>query len=180
MTPEMQAIHGLVGKLERRYRLLPGTDEDLISVATLTLYRLEGKTVGYRIAAARNAVLHEMRKYLPRGYKCGSVSHLKRPDDIPITVYFDDVKQEPHRRCEERGFSFFDEEKILTLLDDLPQFQRIVVEMRFGLNGADPHDNDGPRGWLRIASRLGATVCQTKNAFEEAIETMRERLALNG
>lgn len=175
MTAEMKAINGLAAKLQRRYKLPSGTNEDLVSAAMVVLQKLEGYSASYRIAAARNAAMREVRNHLPKGFR-GTPFHIIHPSNLPKIVSFDDLAGErsriPHDFNE--SISFIDEEKIFDLLDDLPQFQRIVVEMRIGLNGADPHK------WHMLAAKLGAAVYQVQNAFEEGIEALRERLALNG
>jgi DNA-directed RNA polymerase specialized sigma24 family protein len=167
MSPQlMKTVTGLAGKMQRTYHLPPGTDRDLIQAACVALCGVQGKSIGYQVTVAKNAVLAELRSYLPRGFRKGAIRDAV--DRMPIGFHEFAIDPEPPPNRGSVTYSFVDEERMLKVLNDLPQRSRIIVEMRFGLNGAAAHR------WEWIANKLGCHVQTAQSVFDEALEQLRE------
>ena len=156
---ELKAIHGMSGKLRRYYRLPAGADEDLVQSAIVALLRLTNKPPSYRMIVARNAMFGEVQRSF------GLTSHSLELGRHTELTSLSDVDA-AHDETEAIALRI-DQQKLLVMLAGMCQRHRIVLEMRFGLRGADEHH------WQEIASKLGIGILTAQSIFDEALEELR-------
>lgn len=151
-------------KMVRRYKLLPGSEEDLEQAANLVLASLMDKSEGYRITAAKNAMLRELSNWLPSG-----LSDLEsKKEKVPVSFSSFPPSMDVSGEEEDDCIGFLEEDRLHAKLKDMDQRHRIIVEMKYGLNGADVHSVDS------IAFKLGDHAQTVRCLLAEALEMLGE------
>ena len=167
----------LVAHVVRKYTVPGLTQDDLVSVGTLGLikavntYKPDAKTPLYTYAARciENEVLMQLR------------AAKKRRNDVSLTdpigmdgegndISFQDILGTPGDMVEDAAIRHMNMQQVRSALKKLPQRERAVLEMRYGLLGGRPllqHE---------VASKMGISRSYISRIETHAIALIRHEI----
>ena len=167
----------LVAHVVRKYTVPGLTQDDLVSVGTLGLikavntYKLDAKTPlsTYAARCIENEVLMQLR------------AAKKRRNDVSLTdpigmdgegndISFQDILGTPGDMVEDAAIRHMNMQQVRSALKKLPQRERAVLEMRYGLLGGRPllqHE---------VASKMGISRSYISRIETHAIALIRDEI----
>lgn len=167
----------LVAHVVRKYTVQGLTQDDLVSVGTLGLikavntYKLDAKTPlsTYAARCIENEVLMQLR------------AARKRRNDVSLTdpigmdgegndISFQDILGTPGDMVEDAAIRRMNMQQVRAALKKLPQRERAVLEMRYGLLGGRPllqHE---------VASKMGISRSYISRIETHAIALIRDEI----
>ena len=167
----------LVAHVVRKYTVPGLTQDDLVSVGTLGLikavntYKSDAKTPlsTYAARCIENEVLMQLR------------AAKKRRNDVSLTdpigmdgegndISFQDILGTPGDMVEDAAIRYMNMQQVRSALKKLPQRERAVLEMRYGLLGGRPllqHE---------VASKMGISRSYISRIETHAIALIRDEI----